>query len=312
MSSSSLTRCLARRAADKEPALRLFVAETTELCRTACALHHLSPLATMAFARALTGGILLGALAKSERNINLQIAGDGPIGTIFVDADPKGTVRGYVSKNPALQPKAGARPLVGYAFGDKGYVNVLRADAANNYFRGTVALKSGEIDEDIGEYLASSEQVESVLSIDAVLDGRGQIARAGGVLLQALPSAGESLSLHAERQRLPAGVLYEALANGGDAWPEAIARAFLLELSVLEERAIGWACQCSENRVMAALLATGIDELNDILAKEGKAEIRCDFCRKEYLFDREQLVKLRDLAVSAALSHPDKADHGDN
>lgn len=307
-----LTRCLARRAADRAPALRLFVAETTELSRHACGLHHLSPLASIAFARALTGGVLLAALAKSERNINLQIAGDGPLGTVFVDADPKGVVRGYVSKNPALQPAPGVRPLVGYAFGDKGYVNVLRADAKNNYFRGTVALRTGEIDDDITEYLVASEQVESVLAIEAVLDERGHLVRSGGVLLQALPSDGEPLSLHAERGRMPSGALFQAFAKHGDAWPEAVAAELAIERSVLEESAIRWECQCSDKRVMAALLAVGVDELNDILAKEAKAEMRCDFCRKEYIFDREQLVKLRDLAVSAALSHPDKADHGDN
>ena len=307
-----LTRCLARRAADKAPALRLVIAETTELCAHACGLHHLSPLASIAFSRALTGGTLLAALAKSERNINVQIAGDGPLGSVFVDADPKGTVRGYVSRNPALQPAPGVRPRVGYAFGDSGYVNVLRADASNNYFRGTVALKTGEIDDDITEYLVASEQVESVLAIDAVLDDRGRVVRAGGVLLQALPGDGEPLSLQDERDRLRAGVLYESLMQQGEAWPGAIAAAFQLERSVLEQSPLGWQCQCSDNRVMAALLATGIDELNDILAKEAKAEIRCDFCTKEYLFDRDQLLKLRDLAVSAALSHRDKDDHGDN
>jgi molecular chaperone Hsp33 len=292
--------------------LRLFVVETSALCRQACALHHLSPLASIAFSRALTGGVLLAALAKSERNINLQIAGDGPIGTVFVDADPHGTVRGYVSKNPALQPAPGVRPKVGYAFGDKGYVNVLRADANNNYFRGTVALRSGEIDDDITEYLVASEQVDSVLGLDAVLDGQGHVQRSGGVLLQALPADGDRVSLEAERARLPAGVLYEALTKHGDGWVEAVASQLSVERTVLEQSPIGWACQCSDKRVMAALLAVGVAELDDILAKEAKAEMRCDFCRKEYVFDRDQLMKLRDLAVSAALSHPDKADHGDN
>ncbi len=304
-----LTRSLARRSQDNKPTLRLITVETTALCAQACEVHKLAPLATIAFSRALTGGVLLAALAKSERNINLQISGHGPLGSIFVDADPSGTVRGYVSKNPALLPAEGPRPKVGYAFGDGGFVNVLRADASNNYFRGTVVLKSGEIDEDIAEYLASSEQVESLILLDTVVE-QNKIVRAGGLLLQVLPGE-EAQTLETERGLLPPGALYTALQSGSD-WSTALTQTLKLERSVLEQSEVSWRCTCSENRVMAALLATGVDELNDIISKEAKAEISCDFCRKEYIFDREQLVKLRDLAVSAALSHPDKADHGDN
>ncbi len=307
-----LIRSLARRPTDKQPTLRWMTVDTTELCARASGIHQLAPLATIAFSRALTGGALLAALAKSERNINLQISGNGVLGSLFVDAAPSGTLRGYITRNPEAKPPTAAngRPLVGPAFGDGGFVNVLRADASNNYFRGTVAIKTGEIDADIAEYLASSDQVESVIALDVVLD-QGKVVRAGGVLLQVLPGD-EAPSLDTERTRLQTGVFFETLRDAGEAWPEAMTKLLALERSTLEESEIKWSCQCSENRVMAALMAAGIDELNDIIAKEGKAEMLCDFCRKEYVFDREQLVKLRDLAVSAALSHKDKADHGDN
>ena len=123
-----LIRSLARRTVDKEPTLRIFAAETTTLCQQGAEMHALSPLGTLALARALTGGVLLGGLAKSERNINVQLASDGPLGTVFVDASPDGNVRGYVSKNPGLAPIAGKRPSVRHGFGAQGFVNVLRAD----------------------------------------------------------------------------------------------------------------------------------------------------------------------------------------
>ena len=45
---------------------------------------------------------------------------------------------------------------------------------------------------------------------------------------------------------------------------------------------------------------------------DGKAEVVCDFCKKIYDIDKEQLIKLRDLTVQAALSHKDPHDHDDN
>ncbi len=306
-----LVRSVARRGKDLEPTLRVFAAETTELCQRAAELHGLSPLAALAFARALTGGVLLAGLAKSERNINLQLASDGPLGTVFVDANPSGAVRGYVSKNPGLAPIAGHRPSIRHGFGSQGFVNVLRADATGTYFRGTVQLRGGEVDDDLTEYLLVSEQVESVLALDALQDEAGRITRAGGILVQALPTHAP-MSLDHERKRLSDGLLYGALQTSGG-WLEPMLSALdIEERTELEEREVSWHCHCSDTRVRAALMATGIDELSDMIAKEGHAEIHCDFCRKRYFFDRSELAHLRDLAVGAALSHKDRNDEGNN
>lgn len=309
----SLVRCLARRTGDKEPTLRLFVAETTKLVQHAAEIHALSPLATLAFARALTGGILLGGLAKTERNINLQLASDGPLGTVFVDADPQGTVRGYVSKNPGLAPIMGKRPSVRHGFGAQGFVNVLRADASGMYFRGTVQLKGGEVDDDLTEYLLVSEQVESVAVLEALQDDAGRVTRSVGLLIQALPTSGmDAIALQQQRDRLQDGTLYTALA-AGDQWLERVLETLgVVERTELEEKDIGWFCQCTDTRVRASLMAVGVDELSDMIAKEGHAEIHCDFCRKRYFFERPELVHLRDLAVGAALAHKDPGDSGNN
>jgi len=310
-----LTRSLARRKGDKEPSLRLFTAETTELVQKAAQLQGTSPLATLALARALTGGILLGGLAKSERNINLQLASDGPLGTVFVDADPQGTVRGYVSKNPDLAPiVVGKRPSVRHGFGSQGFVNVMRADESGRYFRGTVQLKGGEIDDDLTDYLLLSEQVQSVLVLEALQDEHGRITNCVGLLLQALPGAAHTdpIDLKAERERLADGVLYEALKSGHDWIDRVLATLGVVERTELEDKSVSWFCQCSDTRVRAALAASGIDELSDMIAKEGHAEIFCDFCRTRYYFDKADLLSLRDLCVSAALAHKDPSDTGDN
>jgi molecular chaperone Hsp33 len=312
-SADRLVRCFARRAGDSKPNLRLLVADTTDLTRQAAEIHALSPLGTLAFARALTGGVLLGGLAKNERNINLQLAGDGPLGTVFVDSDPAGTVRGYVSKNPGLAPVMTARPSVRHGFGAQGFVNVLRADAEGRYFRGTVQIKGGEVDDDLSEYLLMSEQVESVLLLDALQDDVGRITKAVGVLIQTLPSSGEPVSLAEDRERMADGKLYAALKTHGEGWLEVLLEALRIEeRTELTEQPVGWFCQCTDTRVRAGLMAVGVDELSDMIAKEGHAEIHCDFCRKRYFFDRDALAHLRDLAVGAALAHKDKNDEGNN
>jgi molecular chaperone Hsp33 len=35
-----------------------------------------------------------------------------------------------------------------------------------------------------------------------------------------------------------------------------------------------------------------LEELEDILSKDGKAEIECSFCKKKYLFTADELQKI--------------------
>lgn len=319
MSGDRIIRGLARRAGATEPTLRVLLCESSVLCEQARVIHHLHPVGTVALARGLTGGLLLAALGKSERNVNLQFAGDGPIGTVFVDADPTGGVRGYTARNPETALRlGGVRPNLGLALGQNGYLNVMRADAQNNYSRGSVSLRTGEIDDDMSEYLASSDQVESALALDVVLGGADGVSeegetvvRAGGVLVQSLPNQQES-PLGDMRDVLTSRAFYRILRDGGEHWPTLIAQRLGITIDVLEQTPVEWRCNCSEKRVKAALLAVGATELSDMIEKEGKAEITCDFCRREFVFDRAELTKLRDIAVSVALSHKDPHDTDDN
>ena len=44
---------------------------------------------------------------------------------------------------------------------------------------------------------------------------------------------------------------------------------------------------------MAKGLATiGKEELQDIIEKDGKAELVCHFCNKKYMFSKEELEKI--------------------
>ena len=48
----------------------------------------------------------------------------------------------------------------------------------------------------------------------------------------------------------------------------------------------------SWKRVEKALIAVGREELEDILQKEGQADLHCHFCNTDYHFDREDLLRL--------------------
>ena len=93
--------------------VRGLAAVTTELVEEARVRHGTLPTATAALGRALTAGLLLGGLSKADERVSLQWSGDGPLGSILVDATPGGHVRGFVSRPQTICPRAPASSTSG-------------------------------------------------------------------------------------------------------------------------------------------------------------------------------------------------------
>ena len=131
--------------------------------RLARMLHGLYPTAARLFAEGLAAGALLGALQKRDgERANLQVACDGPIGGILVDADTAGNVRGYVHHPEVHFPGDPARGAHA-ALGGTGHLTVLRPMADGSYYRSTVQLEAFDLVQDLRRWFASSEQVATGL-----------------------------------------------------------------------------------------------------------------------------------------------------
>ena len=59
---------------------------TTQAVREIASRHHLRAVAAVAVGRAVTAGLTLATLTKDEEQVTLQILGNGPLGSITVDA----------------------------------------------------------------------------------------------------------------------------------------------------------------------------------------------------------------------------------
>lgn len=71
----------------KETGIRGLAAMTTNLVEEARERHGTAPTATVALGRALTGGLLLGALLRVGQRVALKFEGTGPLEKIVVEAD---------------------------------------------------------------------------------------------------------------------------------------------------------------------------------------------------------------------------------
>ncbi len=272
--------------------VRGLAAVTTDLVEEARRRHATLPTATAALGRALTAGLLLGAMLKSGERVSLQFSGDGPLGGILVDATPEGETRGFVSRPETHLPPRAGKLDVGGALG-RGLLCVMRVPGGEGTpYRSVVPLVSGEIGSDVASYLVDSEQTPSALGVGVFVEPDGRVAAAGGYLLQAMPGAEPGTIDRLEQNVADARPPSDLIRAGLDA-PAILARLLAgFPTRVLEEHLLRFQCRCSRERVSAAIVAMGRAELLDVLAKERTAEVVCEFCAERYVVGADELERL--------------------
>lgn len=281
------------RAIDRERHIRVCAAMTTGLVADAARRHELSAAATRAVGRALTSGVLLATLTKGDERVTVQLLGDGPLGSITVDANGAGDVRGY-----AHHPQAGAdfppERHVADVVGRRGVVNVLRDLGLKELYQGQTTMVTGEVDEDIEAYLRTSEQVPSALGCDVLLDASGQVAAAAGVLVQAMPG-GDPDIVRDVQHALRTDLIGELLRQGVRSAKTIAERAWTagpLEF-MAGDRGIRFHCRCSAERIGEMLALLGTVDLDEMIAENKPAEVVCNYCNTRYQIGRQELEQIR-------------------
>jgi molecular chaperone Hsp33 len=278
------------RGVGRNATVRVVAVTTTSVAAEAVVRHHLSPSAACAVGRALTSGLLLATLTKGGERVTVQLVGDGPIGAITVDVTD-GNVRGYAAR-PDAGPKDSPLP-VAETLGRHGVVNVLRDVGLRDRYQGQIALTTGEIDEDLENYLRTSEQVPSALGCEVILDG-DRVRAAGGILVQSLPGSDPD-SVREVQHALRTGALYRLLAAGVSSPLELAQKVSGIDdLEVLEaDRPVRFQCRCSDDRITSMLGLLGTVDLDEMIAEDKPAEITCNFCNAVYRVDRPELERIR-------------------
>ena len=276
--------------------IRAVGAITTSLTETARVRHRLSAVSTDALGRAMTAALLLtsGMKVKFGR-VNLRLKGNGPLGGLMVDAGVDGTVRGYVN-NPQIEvPLNAAGKLdVGGAIGNEGFVYVFRDLGYGRPYSSTVELVSGEVGDDVANYLFSSEQTPSALVLGVSMNAHS-VQSAGGILIQVLPKAAQDESIVTLLESRISGLQgFTPLLQAGKDLPEILEELLGdLGLNIFpDEKALKFDCPCSEQRMLGALKLLGTDELEDMIATDKGAEATCEFCGEVYHVGEEKLAKL--------------------
>lgn len=264
---------------------------STQLVRRGAEIHKTSPNATAAFGRALTAASMMGNMQKKENgSMTLQIKGGGPIGGIVCVSDPVGNVRGYVLEpNVPLVEKYPGKLDVGATVGTNGTLTVIRDLQMKEPYVGSVELISGEIGDDVTAYFAQSEQTPTACALGVLIDTDTSVKVAGGYLLQLLPGAPDDVIDRLEQGIQRAGAVTAMLEQGMT--PEDILGQVCGDLGIvfMETTEVGYQCYCSRERVTAALISLGEQELREIQSEGKTFPVECQFCDTVYEFTPEDV-----------------------
>lgn len=276
------------RAIDKNFSFRLFFVRTDEVVQQAKEFHELSPIATKALGRLLTANLLLAADLKSKDDrLTLQIRGNGPAGYFISTADGDGHVKGYV-ENPHEGMLLDKVPAY---VGEEGTFVLIRDYGLKEPYTAMSPLISGEIAQDIVAYYYQTERIPTALATDVLLDEEGNVKRAGGFFLQAMPGVSEEELAKIE----------EGIKNSPDVMDMLEADDFTtlldehfkeFEMEILNDEEVSYLCDCSKEKVRDALMSLNVEEMIAMKEEDHGSEVVCHFCNKKYIFTEQDLTEM--------------------
>ena len=282
------------RATAANASIRAFAITSRDLVETARTDHNTSPVMTAALGRLLSGGAMMGAMLKGDKDLlTLQIQCSGPAQGLTVTADSKGNVKGY-AVNPVdnLPPNAQGKLDVGGAL-DLGILSVIKDMGLKEPYVGQCQLQTGEIAEDLTYYFATSEQIPSAVGLGVLMNKDNTVKQAGGFIIQLMPftsdeiieklekriSEIDSVTMMLDRGLSPEGILEEILGEFGVEVTDTLPTAFV--------------CDCSKEKVSRALATISKKDMDSIINDGESIEVKCQFCNKAYTFDIDELKEIR-------------------
>lgn len=281
------------RAVTKDGFVKISAVTARGVVERAREIHGLSPTASAALGRTLCGASMLGELMKEDdASLTIRVNGGGPVGSVIAVSDNGGNVRGYVTEPKADLPLRGDGKLnVGGLVGTNGMLTVSRDIGLKEPYVGSTELVTGEIAEDLAQYMVESEQIPSAVGLGVLVDTDRTIKAAGGFIVQLMPGAPEELITKLEENIFVMDQLTTVLAEDGV--DEAVRQVLKgLDYETVMRVPVEYRCNCSRERVEQALESCGREELLDMAETGEETEVSCQFCDKIYRFSPSELREL--------------------
>lgn len=209
-----------------------------------------------------------------------------------INGNDKQELRGVARVRAEIDDEATLAQMLG-----QGYLVITITPAKGERYQGIIALEKPTFAECIEEYFLRSEQLPTRLII------RNNTQGAAGILLQVLPSEDKDSEALNHLATLATTVKEEELI--GLPANDVLWRLFHQEeVTVYNPQPVQFKCSCSRQRCGEVLKTVSEEEIDAILAEDGKIDMHCDYCGSHYLYDAVDVANIRnDVPLSNSSIH---------
>ena len=274
--------------------VRIYLINSTKMVEDARVAHDLYPTSAAALGRTMSVTALMGMMQKDENEqVSVTINGGGPIGTVMCAANSNGHVKGFCGDPHFYETYPNTHKLaVGVGVGRDGYLKVTKNLKLKQNYTSQVALQSGEIGDDFAYYFAVSEQRPTICSVGVLVNEDYTIKAAGAMIIELLPNHLESDVQYLE------GLKLEHISSVIEKDPDLSKYLYQLfpDADILKEAEVMFHCDCSRERIMTSLLTLSKSDLDE-LSQDDHIDIKCEFCNKEYSFNKKDIETIMKYAA---------------
>ncbi len=281
------------RTISKDAAVVCSAIDGTDIVAEIEKIHGTSAVVTAALGRLALGTSLIGfGLKSKDDTVTVRINGGGPIGNLVAVSDSFGNVKAYCDEAVVEIPlKPNGKLDVSGAVGVNGTISVIKDLGLKEPYVGQTELVSGEIAEDITNYLAISEQVPTVCALGVLVNPDLTVKQAGGFIIQLLPFASDECIDVIENNISSMSSVTNLLEMGYTAEQIAMRALEGLEPNVLDDFDVKYKCGCSREKTEKIIISLGERDIRD-LAEDDVTEVKCHFCGEVYKFTSEEILNL--------------------
>jgi molecular chaperone Hsp33 len=259
---------------------------------------HDYPPAVRSVLRQMAGAaILLASNLKQAATVVLQAQGNGAVPLVCVEANQALEFRAYanVREGVAIDDHTTLPKMVDNDQRGR-FILTIDPDVGLMY-QGIVAMEFDSVAENLQSYLSNSQQTDTRVWLRE--DGDALEA----CMLERLPERASNEDGKAWENVLAS--MEATFAEPFMPFPYAEWLNFTFaseDVRVHPAQGVAFACRCSMDRVMNALKLVGEAELLPILDEAGQIDTRCEFCGKQYVVGRAELLAL--FATTSAHTAP--------
>ncbi len=241
--------------------------------------------------QALAAVVLLSATIKFEGSLILQAQGQGDLKALVAQSSHDQKIRGLVRSEAEVHGE-NLKEMMG-----QGHLVITIESEISEPYQGIVPLEQPTLAGLLESYFKQSEQLETRLWLFA------NQSHAAGLLIQELPDQ-QNYQKDWERISMLAHTITEKEMLELDS-EEILHRLFHEEqVRLFDPVAVEFGCHCSRQKTAETLVALGQQELQQLLKEQGEVTVGCQFCGRQYHFDRQALGELVE-KISATVEHPE-------